>query len=78
MKVFKKFLIVFSMAFVFGIGSANTMIAFAGDTAFVEPMTRADILEWRYKTENKKVYRRQYNCTKRVWVGEWQYVADVV
>ncbi len=39
--------------------------------------THADILEWRFKEENGKLYRRLYNTTKQVWVGEWEYVADL-
>lgn len=36
----------------------------------VEP--RADVIEWRYKTEGNKVYRREYNYSKRKWLGEWE------
>lgn len=36
----------------------------------VEP--RADILVWRYKSENNKLYRRLYNATKQEWAGEWE------
>lgn len=31
----------------------------------------ADIIEWRYKVENGKLYKRQYNCTKDKWIGQW-------
>ncbi|MDD3415183.1 MAG: hypothetical protein PHY47_14425 [Lachnospiraceae bacterium] len=33
---------------------------------------RADIIEWRYKIENGRLYRRQYNCTTQKWVGSWE------
>jgi len=35
----------------------------------------ADIIEWRYKVENGKLYKRQYNCTKDKWIGEWVLVS---
>lgn len=41
-------------------------------TAIVWP--QSDIIEWRYKTENGKLYKRQYNCTKTKWIGSWQLV----
>ncbi len=35
---------------------------------------RAQIIEWRYKAVDGKLYRRQYNCTKSKWIGEWELV----
>ena len=32
---------------------------------------RADIIEWRYKLENGRVYKRLYNYTKQKWIGDW-------
>lgn len=32
----------------------------------------SDIIDWRYKTENNKVYRRLYNYSKQKWIGEWE------
>ena len=34
----------------------------------------SDIIEWRYKTINGKLYKRQYNCTKDRWIGSWQLI----
>ncbi|CAD5902054.1 conserved exported hypothetical protein [Carnobacterium maltaromaticum] len=31
----------------------------------------ADIIEWRYKTENGKLYKRKYNRSKDKWIGNW-------
>ncbi len=33
---------------------------------------RAQAIGWRYKTENGKVYRRQYNYSRQKWIGEWE------
>ena len=32
---------------------------------------RSDILEWRYKIINGRLYKRLYNKTKNKWVGDW-------
>lgn len=32
----------------------------------------ADIIGWRYKSENGNVYRRQYNYSQEKWIGEWE------
>ncbi|MBU5255780.1 hypothetical protein [Tissierella praeacuta] len=32
----------------------------------------SDIIDWRYKSVNGKVYRRQYNYSKGKWIGEWE------
>lgn len=33
---------------------------------------RKDVIEWRYKTIDGKIYRRQYNYSKKKWIGEWE------
>ncbi|WP_313184997.1 hypothetical protein [Lacrimispora sp.] len=33
---------------------------------------RANIIGWRYKSENGKMYRRQYNYSREKWIGEWE------
>lgn len=32
---------------------------------------QADIIEWRYKVENGKLYKRLYNYSKEKWIGNW-------
>ncbi|KAB1438029.1 hypothetical protein [Candidatus Galacturonibacter soehngenii] len=32
----------------------------------------ADIVGWRYKAVDGKMYRRQYNYSKQQWIGEWE------
>ena len=32
----------------------------------------SDVIGWRYKTVNGKVYKRQYNYSKERWIGEWE------
>jgi len=32
----------------------------------------ANIIGWRYKSENGKMYRRQYNYSREKWIGEWE------
>ena len=31
----------------------------------------SDILEWRYKVINGRLYKRLYNTTKDSWIGDW-------
>lgn len=33
----------------------------------------ADVLEWRYKDVDGKLYRRLYNRTTNQWMTEWEY-----
>lgn len=33
-----------------------------------------DIIKWRYKSKNGKIYKRQYNYSKEKWIGKWQLV----
>ena len=35
-------------------------------------ITFAQIIGWRYNSENGKVYRRQYNYSRKKWIGEWE------
>lgn len=39
------------------------------DAMEVQPF--ADVIEWRLQEINGIWYRRLYNVTKRVWVGDW-------
>ncbi len=42
-------------------------------TSLITPL--ADIIEWRYKIEDEKIYKRLYNYTKDVWIGDWILVS---
>ena len=39
-------------------------------------MPLKDDIQYRYKIENGKLYKRLYNYTIGVWVGDWIYVCD--
>lgn len=39
------------------------------DSTIVSPL--AAILEWRYKVDNGKLYKRLYNATADTWIGDW-------
>lgn len=34
----------------------------------------SDIIEWVYKVENGKIYKRRYNASTASWLGSWIYV----
>ncbi len=36
----------------------------------------SDIIEYRYKVEGTKMYRRLYNYSKECWVGEWEFIGE--
>lgn len=60
------------------IGSAmnsNMLVHASTSGKYVD--VRADIIEWRYKIEEGKLYRRQYNYSKQVWIGEWEFIGNV-
>lgn len=33
--------------------------------------SKKDIIEWKYKIENGKLYKRLYNASKDEWIGNW-------
>ncbi len=41
----------------------------------IQPLS--DKIEWRFKIENNKIYKRLYNYSIGDWVGEWIYVRDL-
>lgn len=58
------------------ISPACTVVAEAAtEESMVSPC--ADDIQWRYKEENGKLYRRLYNYSTDSWVGDWEYVCDL-
>ena len=37
----------------------------------------SEIIEWRYKIEDGKVYKRLYNYSRAEWIGDWIYLRDL-
>lgn len=37
---------------------------------------RQDRIEYRYKIEDGKLYKRLYNYSTGEWIGDWIYVCD--
>lgn len=37
----------------------------------------ADILQWVFDQRGTKLYKRLYNTSKGVWVGDWIFVCDL-
>lgn len=50
------------------ISTNNTMVF---DNYEIGLPLRKDIIEWRFKLENGKRYKRKYNASKGVWIGDW-------
>ena len=36
----------------------------------------SDEVVWRVKKENGKIYKRLYNTSTNMWVGDWIYVGE--
>lgn len=36
-----------------------------------------DDIQWRWKVENNKLYKRLFNYSTADWVGDWIYVRDL-
>lgn len=51
---------------------SNVVYAASAETLNETSTPRADILEWRYKKINGKVYKRLYNASTNTWVGGWK------
>lgn len=66
-------ILLFTLIIVCGLIQPTSILANETD----QPLTieaRADIIGWRYKTENGKVYKRLFNYTKNEWIGDWVQV----
>ncbi len=37
---------------------------------------KSDVLEWKFKIDNNKIYKRLFNATTDEWVGDWIYVGE--
>lgn len=51
--------------------SAPLMSASTGEGS-VSP--QSDVITWRYKISNGKIYKRLYNASTNTYIGEWIYV----
>jgi hypothetical protein len=60
----------------------STITAYASNQGFsteqygnsVTP--KSDYIEWIYKVENGKLYKRLYNASTATWLGDWIYVCE--
>lgn len=61
-----------TMAFSLNI-TAQASEAVVGEVteASEEIQPRKAIIDWRFKIEDGKLYRRLYNYTEQCWVGDW-------
>lgn len=54
--------------------SLSEIQAASPDTVAEDSVTRSDIIQWRFKTVNGKLYRRLYNYSTGEWIGEWEFI----
>lgn len=79
MKTLNKFIFLFLLSFI-SIGVFSGSIVSAQDTVS-EPsiavseedssVYSGDVIVWKYKTMNGKLYKRKYNKTTKKWIGNW-------
>lgn len=80
MKTLSRFFLVLLLLVIISMGNqthvyANTYSQASNLAEEPSVWLQSDIIEWRYKTENGKLYKRKYNYTKVKWVGNWQLVS---
>lgn len=79
MRILKKTFSVFLTAFILGALLLTAAPASAKSSelpAESSVQVKKDVIKWKYKTVNGKVYRRKYNYSKGIWIGDWEYVRD--
>lgn len=79
MKRLNKLILLFLFGFI-SIGVFSGSIVSAQDTSN-EPsivvseedssVYSGDVIVWKYKTMNGKLYKRKYNQTTKKWIGKW-------
>lgn len=79
MKRLNKLILLFLFGFI-SIGVFSGSIVSAQDTSN-EPsiavseedssVYSSDVIVWKYKTMNGKLYKRKYNQTTKKWIGNW-------
>lgn len=79
MKTLNKFIFLFLLSFI-SIGVFSGSIVSAQDTASEPSITvseedssvySSDVIVWKYKIMNGKLYKRKYNQTTKKWIGNW-------
>lgn len=53
---------------------AASLTTYASDGSDVSVC--ADIIEWRYKITDGKLYKALFNCSTGRYVTDWEYVCD--
>ena len=70
MKTLNKFIFLFLVSFI--VSAQNTAsepsIAVSEEDSSVYS---GDVIVWKYKTMNGKLYKRKYNKTTKKWIGNW-------
>ena len=69
MKTLNKFIFLFLLSFIsIGVFSGSPSIAVSEEDSSVYS---GDVIVWKYKTMNGKLYKRKYNKTTKKWIGNW-------
>ena len=49
--------------------TASVIVSSIPRSSLIAP--QSDIIQWKYKTINGILYKRQYNYTTNKWIGNW-------
>ena len=79
MKTLNKFIFLFLLSFIsIGVFSDSTVSAneITNEPSIViseddSSVYSSDVIVWKYKTMNGKLYKRKYNQTTKKWIGKW-------
>ena len=75
MKTLNKFIFLFLLSFI-SIGVFSGSIISASEPSIAvskedSSVYSSDVIVWKYKTMNGKLYKRKYNQTTKKWIGDW-------
>ena len=75
MKTLNKFIFLFLLSFI-SIGSIVSAQNTASEPSIAvseedSSVYSGDVIVWKYKTMNGKLYKRKYNKTTKKWIGNW-------
>lgn len=64
-------IILFTQSIISIAAEVNTSIISEKTESKITTAPKAPYIDWRYKIENNQMYKRLYDYTNNVWIGEW-------
>lgn len=51
--------------------SAQSLTSYEQSSNFILNDSRKDRIDWVYKVIDGKLYKRLYNFSQKIWIGDW-------